>query len=383
MRSGGFFTPPKPRFIRSSVAALVEEGIFMGWPTQRDRGYEEVPRHLELLGVAETHSASLDLYAALNQLRCLGWQDGNEIWRRYVASRRPEVVTNSAPRQVRLALSRTMPARNGRGVSRLRLPIPLAHPAQTNIQWTLDSVGGEIVEQRISQGAIDLNLRTEDPFVHARIVYSGHLTPQVEALTEEPPTRPLLTTTSPFQCPEVISSDALRQITARSEFERMRELWSLFHNHLLSGHIYHHEHLASTTALPLEHSCWFDCVAGTWLYASAAQALGLPARVISGLILHSFGPAPHYWCEVFLEGGWRPFDLYAWDLADGESEWRDVFFGRLDCRLRFECLPDVHSRFLPNRPMFIERAVTAVGTSFTYRDVDSGDVLARDEWSSV
>jgi hypothetical protein len=38
---------------------------------------------------------------------------------------------------------------------------------------------------------------------------------------------------------------------------------------------------------------------------------------------------------------------------------------------------------LPNRPMFIERAVTAVGTSFTYRDVDSGDVLARDEWSSV
>jgi hypothetical protein len=114
--------------------------------------------------------------------------------------------------------------------------------------------------------------------------------------------------------------------------------------------------------------------------AEAAQSLGLPARVLSGLILQSHGPSPHYWCEILVDGSWRPFDLYAWDLTNSQDEWRDVFFASLECRLRFELLPVIHSRFLPNRPWFIERAAAREGAVFTYRSIDSAEFLGKDVW---
>jgi len=126
---------------------------------------------------------------------------------------------------------------------------------------------------------------------------------------------------------------------------------------------------------------WFDCVAGTWLLVKAATSLGLRTRLFSGLILNSFGPSQHYWCEVLLDDGWYPFDLYAWDIRDSTEQWRHIFFGSLDCRLRFELLPHIHSRFLPHRPWLIERRITPVGARYVYRDVDNGSVLGNDLWA--
>jgi hypothetical protein len=367
------------RYPQSSFEALVEECVLMAWPDQPENGRAAVAALLAEAGVTTTGDKKIDLYAELNRIRLHGWKSGGEIWKRYVSIRRREVQSHLAPREVCLSLTRSMPVSREGVPQRLRLPLPLEHPAQPRTEWRIVSVDGEVIDQRQSPGALDLVIRADRPTADARIEYTAYLTPQDGPHLDTRPVPAMIS--SPFQVPEQLRSDRLSALITRSERERVRALWEIVHDQLISGNIYHHEHVVSVAPLVADDRRWFDCVAGTWLFAAAAQALGLPTRVLSGLILQTYGPSQHYWCEVFLEGGWQPFDLYSWDLADGSSEWREVFFGRLECRLRFECLPAIHSRFLPNRPWFIERSRYSTGTRFVYRSVDSGEVLGKDDWS--
>jgi hypothetical protein len=371
------------RYARSSFEAFVEECVLMGWPDQQENGRAVVAGHLADAGITNTGSEKIDLYAALNRVRLHGWNNGGEIWKRYVSTRRREVESHRTPRDIRMSLSRTMPVTRNSASQRLRLPLPLQHPAQSDTRWCIVDVDGELLEQRQSPGALDLVIRSDKPSVNATIEYVAHLTSQEGPQGANPPELAIAPISSPFQVPEQLRIDRVSGIATRSERERVGIIWDIFQDQLLSGNIYHHERLVSAAPLAVEDRRWFDCVAGTWLFAMTAQSLGLPTRVLSGLILQSYGPSQHYWCEVYLEGGWEPFDLYAWDLADEASEWRDAFFGRLECRLRFECLPAIHARFLPNRPWFIERSLHATGTRFIYRGVDSGEVLGKDEWRSL
>jgi hypothetical protein len=369
------------RHAQSSFETLVEECVLMGWPDKPESDRAVIAAHLADVGISKNGDHKIDLYAALNRVRLHGWNSGGEIWKRFVSIRRREVESHRAPRETRVSLSRTMPVTRDGFAQRLRLPLPLQHPAQRDTRWCVVDVCGEVLERRQSPGALDLVIRTDKPSVKATIEYVAYLTPQEGPSIENPPEISTVPISSPFQVPEQLRIDRLSGLTARPERERVRAIWDIFHDQLLSGHMYHHDHLVSAAPLAMEERRWFDCVAGTWLFAMTAQALGLPTRVFSGLILQSYGASQHYWCEVLLEGGWQPFDLYAWDLADEASEWRDAFFGRLECRLRFECLPAIHARFLPNRPWFIERSLHATGTRFIYRGVDSGEVLGKDEWS--
>ena len=371
------------RHAQSSFETLVEECVLMGWPDEPEIDRATIAGHLADAGISKNGDHKIDLYAALNRVRLHGWNSGGEIWKRFVSIRRGEVDSQRAPRETQVSLSRTMPVTRDGVAQRLRLPLPLPHPAQPDTRWRVVDVDGEVLEQRQSPGALDLVIRTDKTSVNATIEYLAYLTPQEGPHIENQAEISTAPISSPFQVPEQLRIERLSGLADRPERERVRVIWDIFHDQLLSGHIYHHEHIVSAAPLGMDERRWFDCVAGTWLFAMTAQALGLPTRVLSGLILQSYGPSQHYWCEVLLEGGWQPFDLYAWDLADGASEWRDAFFGRLECRLRFECLPAIHARFLPNRPWLIERSLHPTGTRFIYRDVDSGEVLGKDEWSAL
>ena len=381
MHKDASLVTPESRFLNSSYEALVDDCVYMGWPDQPDQGRRVVSEVLAEIGITRHNAERLDLYATLNRIRCHSWTGNSEIWNRYVAIRRAEVVSHHSPRQVQVSLTRTIPITPHSEVQRLRLPLPLVHAAHPNPTWRIESVSGEILEKRESSGALDLSIHPNTEVVQAKIVYEAHVTPQKEPIIEELPTPSDLQRVALFQSPLALHPTKIADLGTRSPMERVRALWDIFHDQLASGHIYHHEHLRTATPVSEEGLRWFDCVVGTWLFAEAAQSLGIPARVFSGLILQSYGPSQHYWCELFVDGGWRPFDLYAWDLTNSRDEWRDLFFGSLESRLRFERLPAIHSRFLPNRPWFIERSMSDEGAVFTYRGIDSAELLGKDVWS--
>jgi hypothetical protein len=380
MRPVSHYPPPFSRYPVSSIGALERECLYMGWPSNPEEGREEVKRYLSDLGFAvQSPEAPLDLYAALNRIRSLSWEKGSEVWRRYVANRRAEVDAFNGTRRITVRLQRTVFAHGAASVSRIRVLLPFEHPAQGSLSWNLSSVSAGVVRELSGDGFLDLTLAEGAPQVTAEVTYSATVSPQ-SATTEGVESSPFIDGgAAPFVIPERIAAQLSNLSKVEDTRARVHELWKIFHHHLLSGHVYHNEYLTA------EHddgarSGWFDCVTGSWNICSVLQRCGIPSRVVGGLLLHRFGPSYHYWCEVAIEGGWFPLDLYAWDISDGDEMIRDRFFGALESRLRFECFPRTFSRFLPNVPWFMERSSEAGVGSYTYRRLDSGAALAQDRW---
>jgi transglutaminase-like putative cysteine protease len=67
---------------------------------------------------------------------------------------------------------------------------------------------------------------------------------------------------------------------------------------------------AFATAAEVAESLEGDCTEHAVLLAAAARAVGLPARVATGLIYIASrqGFGYHMWCEVYVDDGWIPFD---------------------------------------------------------------------------
>jgi len=86
---------------------------------------------------------------------------------------------------------------------------------------------------------------------------------------------------------------------------------------------------------------WFDCQLASALFVALCRARGIPARLVSGILLLPATPAGHYWAEAWIDGRWLPFDSMAAELADcgRDAAWRDYYFGRLDHRLTTQVLP--------------------------------------------
>ncbi len=91
----------------------------------------------------------------------------------------------------------------------------------------------------------------------------------------------------------------------------------------------------------------------------------------------------HYWVEILLPPhGWVPFDLY---LAGGkyeESSWSRYYFGRMDYRMKVQCLPHIMIgntgvRFPAAWHMTMD--LTAEGSATSYFALETGQLLYRDE----
>ena len=107
---------------------------------------------------------------------------------------------------------------------------------------------------------------------------------------------------------------------------------------------------------------------------------------MSGFIVLPVTHANHYWVEILLPPhGWVPFDLLSWNLAAGkctESLWSRYYFGRMDYRMKVQCLPhliigNTGVRFPP--AWYLTTALTAEGCATSYYALETGQLLYRDE----
>lgn len=125
--------------------------------------------------------------------------------------------------------------------------------------------------------------------------------------------------------------------------------WAFFHRGSGGGGLRHgtirHSELDAADPLPhLVRRGWFDCYGGASLIVALCRAVGIPARLVHGLMLHQLAPTFHYWAEVHAEGeGWLPVDLASWDHADGGRldlpPWSHLFLTRLEPRMKLQRFP--------------------------------------------
>lgn len=367
-------------FPASTISALINECLHMGWPFDPSQGRAEVERFLTTLGfLPKDLCTPIDLYAALNVVRQACWNGEQSLWTRYVESRRANVEKMSTPQSVCLHLTRTLNVGSNTGARRARLPLPIAHPAQPNTTWKILSSSCPIIDTREHPGALDLKVGGDDASFSVHIEYRADVKPQRQKPQTSPAQMEVTGIHSPFDRYQAVVDQLGPMAPEISPEGRLQTVWTLFLEKLTSGHLYHS---TCTSRRNTPRTC-FDCVTASWNFAECAESVGIPARVLSGVILNDFGPSPHFWCEVFLNGEWLPIDLYAWDLSRDDSGWASHFFLSLECRLRFELYPHSFSRFLPNTPWFIERQSAHGTSSITYRCQQTGQQLAQDTWALI
>jgi hypothetical protein len=238
---------------------------------------------------------------------------------------------------------------------RLRTPLPFEHRTQPEIDVSIaTSLSGATfsrapgrleVRGELSEGpivSVDVQTRvtslcetvTVDP---ERLVPPDAADPEV-ALHLRPNEGLIRVTDAIVHLSREIAGDA------RNAWDCIRLLWRFLFEHMKLGHL-NPQALSGTDPLrDLVRGGWFDCYAGSALLVALCRALNIPARMIGGCCLDPDSPALHYWVEVLLPPyGWFPVDLITWDLAGGriDDKWSSYYFGRVDHRLKTECLPRI------------------------------------------
>lgn len=168
-----------------------------------------------------------------------------------------------------------------------------------------------------------------------------------------------------------------------NKWQVVNELWRYVRETLKFGSQYHACLVGADPLSQLIDLQWSDCLTGSSLFVALCRALGIPARLVGGLIIHPV--APHYWLEVFLpRHGWITVDTYSWDLGFGpkqELPWRDVFIGAPYFRVEFERPPRI---FTGSRGMklpkwwYIKRVLDPPWTDFILCDATTGTEFIRD-----
>ncbi|MDR3418129.1 MAG: transglutaminase-like domain-containing protein [Nevskia sp.] len=130
---------------------------------------------------------------------------------------------------------------------------------------------------------------------------------------------------------------------------------------------------------------WANCHLASALLVALCRARKIPARVVAGYPLYPPTPCLHYWVEIWMEAqGWLPFDTLSLDLSgrDHEAFWRNYFFGRLDYRMKTQCLPRLFDaqpdlRF-PAAWHHLGRCITG-GAEASYIACESGQLIYREQ----
>lgn len=300
----------------------------------------------------------LDPYAANNLLKSRAGTPGDESWPDWQrTARRNATSLPPAPHRYRLSLRREWHAyasTPGRPVV-FRLPLPLREAQLGPADVRLLEPAGALVDRRDSLGRVELRL---DPAA-ARGPVVAELSVTFAAGEDRDGGAPA----APLGAPPAAEDDlwlrpregvigpsaAVSALAARLR-EGQRNARDLLHriwDHLLStlrfgdvhrGDLDGADPLGSVLRLALA-----DCVLGSSLLVALCRAAGVPARVVSGYLLHPANVGPHSWAEVKLgPAGWVPFDYGAWCYSAGDPrdpEWGTFFRGRVDARFVAEIAP--------------------------------------------
>jgi transglutaminase-like putative cysteine protease len=353
------------------------------------RAIEDRIRAWHALQIEPSHAgeeAKIDPVALVNAMKRAGLTEGEPLWQSYVASGRRMVqdlereVPSSARFRVRWrrTVAGQYRVRATRGVARVRLPLAVRdrQPEPPVVRHASHPV----LETREGRGGLDVFLSAPDgddiaieieAMVHAHRVDGQEavdLTPEERALWTQPREGLVRVT------PRVQALAASLVEAGPSPLQFIDAAWRLFFTRMRLGYLHHHELSDADPLGVLLEGGWFDCYAGGALLVALCRARGLPARVLRGIALHPVAPFCHYWVEVYMHGGWRPFDLMAWDLAAGQLEdesWSRRFYGRLEPRTVLECYPRAYTGapgFRAPSAWVAVMAITAEGSLQTFLD---------------
>ncbi|MFI4933643.1 MAG: transglutaminase family protein [Caulobacterales bacterium] len=305
---------------------------------------------------------------------------------------RPPALEAFAPQHFAVTIWRTFNLNGYRPGDRvrLRLPLPIADPTLRDVSFEFLPPQGVAVETQIAPARLDAILRAPEDGqasigVRAEFTACPALSRSAECV--EPAEAALY----------IRPSEGLIKVSARvsalaaelaghdpDPLGAVRRFWDFVLDELACGAI-HYDALDPASPLDwvLAHG-WYDCQAGSALLTALCRARDIPARLVTGYMLHLTAPAFHTWMEAWIEGrGWVPLDLACWELALGgrDADWRDYYFGRLDHRMVVERLPRLFSgpgavRLPPAWRLLVSQEARA-GIA-TFEDVDTGALVYRE-----
>ena len=233
-------------------------------------------------------------------------------------------------------------------VMRLRLPLPLEDAYLRDLKVMPYSPSAGHVVFSVAPGRLDAKMpRPRDPNVvlGVEIDFIAHpVTETAQGIALSPAEADLYTQEGEGLIrisPRIRSLAAQLAGPSREPWQIVQRFWDFLLDQAASG-IIHYDRLDPDhpTDWVLDNG-WFDCHLGSAFLVALARAKGIPARLVSGYLLYPVSPSEHYWAEIWLDGAWRPFDTICSDLsAHGRDRvWRNHFFGRLDYRMKTQCLP--------------------------------------------
>jgi hypothetical protein len=300
----------------------------------------------------------LDPYAANNALKSRAGEPADASFAAWQATtRRNATSLPPEPHAYRFTLRREWHAFAGAPGRPLifRLPLPLRGAQRGKASVRLVEPAGGLVDERESSGRLELRVdpaAVRGPVVaelEVRLVGAELRDPgAASAALGAPPAKedePWLRDREGLvqQSPAVaaLAEELARgQATARDFVHRA---WDWLISTLRFGDVHRG---ALDPADPLGSVVrlgWADCVLGSSLLVALCRARGIPARLLTGFLLHPANVGPHSWAEVNLGGGaWVPFDFGSWVYCAGDP--RDPVFGRyfrgrVDARFVAEVAP--------------------------------------------
>lgn len=274
---------------------------------------------------------------------------------------------------------------------RLRLPMPLEDSALRDLSVEFLPPPGVAVETMMSPARLDAVLTVPpsgQACIGVRASFTAYPTIPQQTSSLDPTQTALYTRPNEglIKVTERIAALAA-QLAGRDpdSFNVVRRFWTFMLDELALGAI-HYDALDPARPLDwvLDHG-WYDCKIGSALMAALCRARRIPARLVTGYMLHVTAPAYHTWLEAWIDGrGWLPLDLMSWDLSVGgrDAAWRDYYFGYLDHRMVVERPPHLFSGLgavrLPDAwHMLMSQAER--GSTLVFEDVDTGVVTYRED----
>lgn len=300
----------------------------------------------------------LDPYAANNLIKSRAGEFDDEAWAAWQeTTRRNAVSLPAGPCLFRFSMRREWHAYSvtpGRPIV-LRLPLPLRQSQRGPARVRLLEPAGASVQIREMPGRVELRLdsgETRGPVV-------AELDVSFTSAEVRDPMAPAAALGAPVfpeeeiwlrdheglvirSAPVTTLASALAEHCADAR-EFVYSAWDWLIKELRFGDV-HRSDLAPDDPLGgVLQSRLADCVLGSSLLVALCRARGIPARLVTGYLLHPANPGPHSWAEVRVAPNlWIPVDYGSWCYCAGDPTdpvWGTFYRGRIDARYLAEVGP--------------------------------------------
>jgi Transglutaminase-like superfamily len=300
----------------------------------------------------------LDPYAANNRIKSRVGEPADDAWLDWQrTTRRNATSLPPAPQTYLFCMRREWHSYSvsTSGQVILRLPLPLRGAQRGAARMRLVEPAGALLDMRETPGRLELRIAApvdrgpivaelEVEFVAGEVrdpmVPSEPLGSSVTAV-DEIWLRDREALISPSASVTALAKELAHASATARDFVHRAWRWMMANLHF--GDV-HREQLDTTDVLGgLLRTPLADCILGSSLLIALCRACGIPARLVSGYLLHPANVGPHSWAEVRLAPDvWVPVDYGSWCYCAGDPDdpiWGNYFLGRVDARFLAEIAP--------------------------------------------